>query len=161
MEAAGIYPMPACRALTGHGGLEEVLVCSAGHVKNVPGRKAGLSGARWLARLLGCGLLAGGFIAPAGIKAARDVIRYRAGVSPVADPADPAAGQRAAGRRDQARPGGLPGRGQVRAGGDRGAGRRGAPRPGAGRPGQRGAMRAEIAGMPVALGGPVPGSTTR
>jgi transposase len=57
-----------------------VLVCNAGHVKNVPGRKTDLADAEWLVQLLECGLLAGSFIPPAGIKAARDVIRYRAKV---------------------------------------------------------------------------------
>ena len=77
MEATGIYSMPACHALTGHGDFTQVLVCNAGHVKNVPGRKTDLADAGWLVHLLECGLLAGSFIPPADIKAARDVIRYR------------------------------------------------------------------------------------
>jgi len=80
MEATGIYSMPACHALIEHGGFAKVLVCNAGHVKNVPGRKTDLSDAEWLVHLLECGLLAGSFIPPAEIKAARDVIRYRARV---------------------------------------------------------------------------------
>jgi hypothetical protein len=36
MEATGIYSMPACHALTEHGDFGQVLVCNAGHVKNVP-----------------------------------------------------------------------------------------------------------------------------
>jgi transposase len=81
MEATGIYSMPVYHALIEHGGFEKVLVCNAGHVKNVPGRKTDLADAEWLAHLLECGLLAGSFIPPAEIKAARDVIRYRAKVS--------------------------------------------------------------------------------
>jgi transposase len=50
------------------------------HVRNVPGRKTDLADAEWLVQLLECGLLAGSFIPPADIKAARDVIRYRAKV---------------------------------------------------------------------------------
>jgi transposase len=42
MEATGIYSMPACHALTEHGDFGQVLVCNAGHVKNVPGRKTDL-----------------------------------------------------------------------------------------------------------------------
>ncbi len=42
MEATGIYSMPVFHALLGHGRFEKVLVCSAGHVKNVPGRKTDL-----------------------------------------------------------------------------------------------------------------------
>src|ERR1700738_2018448 len=69
--------MPVYHALLEHGKFEKVLVCNAGHVKNVPGRKTDLADAEWLAHLLECGMLAGSFIPPADIKAARDVIRYR------------------------------------------------------------------------------------
>src|SRR6266478_579168 len=58
-------------------GFTQVLVCNAGHVKNVPGRKTDFADAEWLVHLLECGLLRGSFIPPADIKAARDVIRYR------------------------------------------------------------------------------------
>jgi transposase len=77
MEATGIYSMPVYHALVEHGEFAQVLVCNAGHVKNVPGRKTDLSDAEWLVHLLECGLLRGSFIPPAEIKAARDVIRYR------------------------------------------------------------------------------------
>jgi hypothetical protein len=77
MEATGIYSMPVYHALLEHGNFEKVLVCNAGHVKNVPGRKTDSRDAEWLVHLLECGLLAGSFIPPADIKAARDVIRYR------------------------------------------------------------------------------------
>jgi transposase len=80
MEATGIYSMPVFHALIEHGNFEKVLVCNAAHVKNVPGRKTDLADAEWLAHLLECGLLAGSFIPPAQVKAARDVIRYRAKV---------------------------------------------------------------------------------
>jgi len=81
MEATGIYSMPVYHALVEHGGFEKVLVCNAGHVKNVPGRKTDFSDAEWLVHLLECGLLAGSFIPPAQVKAARDVLRYRAKVA--------------------------------------------------------------------------------
>ena len=77
MEATGIYSMPVYHALIEHGRFEQVLVCNAAHVKNVPGRKTDLADADWLVHLLECGLLRGSFIPPADIKAARDVIRYR------------------------------------------------------------------------------------
>jgi len=77
MEATGIYSMPVYHALIEHGEFGQVLVCNAGHVKNVPGRKTDLADAGWLVHLLECGLLRGSFIPPADIKAARDVIRYR------------------------------------------------------------------------------------
>ncbi len=76
MEATGIYSMPVYHALLEHGDFGKVLVCNAGHVKNVPGRKTDAD-TEWLAQLLECGLLAGSFIPPAEVKAARDVIRYR------------------------------------------------------------------------------------
>jgi transposase len=80
MEATGIYSMPVYHALIEHGDFAQVLVCNAAHVKNVPGRKTDLADAEWLAHLLECGLLAGSFIPPAQVKAARDVVRYRAKV---------------------------------------------------------------------------------
>jgi transposase len=81
MEATGIYSMPVYHALIEHGNFARVLVCNAGHVKNVPGRKTDLADADWLVHLLECGLLAGSFIPPAEIKAARDVFRYRTKVA--------------------------------------------------------------------------------
>ncbi len=81
MEATGIYSMPVYHALIEHGDFEKVLVCNAGHVKNVPGRKTDYADADWLVHLLECGLLAGSFIPPADIKAARDVYRYRTKVT--------------------------------------------------------------------------------
>jgi transposase len=81
MEATGIYSMPVYHALVEHGDFEKVLVCNAGHVKNVPSRKTDFSDAEWLVHLLECGLLAGSFIPTAEIKAARDVLRYRSKVA--------------------------------------------------------------------------------
>src|ERR1039457_7204521 len=78
MEATGIYSMPVYHALIEHGNFAQVLVCNAGHVKNVPGRKTDLADGESLVHLLECGLLRGSFLPPADIKAARDVIRYRA-----------------------------------------------------------------------------------
>jgi transposase len=104
MEATGIYSMPVCHALLKRGDFEEVLVCSAGHVKNVPGRKTGFSGAGWLARLLERGLLAGSFMPPAQIKAARDVVCYPHEGGPAAGQRDRPARRRVPGRRDQDRP---------------------------------------------------------
>ena len=80
MEATGSYSMPVYHALM-ESGFEQVLVCNAGHVKNVPGRKTGLADAEWLAQLLECGLLAGSFIPPAQVKAVRDLVRYRAKIA--------------------------------------------------------------------------------
>ncbi|HEX3548154.1 MAG TPA: IS110 family transposase, partial [Mycobacterium sp.] len=77
MEATGIYTMPVYHALIEHGRFEQILVCNAAHVKNVPGRKTDAVDAVWLAELLECGLLRGSFIPEPKIKAVRDVTRYR------------------------------------------------------------------------------------
>ena len=54
MEATGIYSMPVYHALIEHGDFERVLVCNAGHVKNVPGRAWMRSAtARWDTPALG------------------------------------------------------------------------------------------------------------
>jgi transposase len=80
MEATGTYSMPVYYALM-ESDFEKVLVCNAGHVKNVPGRKTDLADAEWLAQLLERGLLRGSFIPPADVKAVRDLVRYRAKVA--------------------------------------------------------------------------------
>lgn len=77
MESTGSYSMPVFHALVEHGKFEKVVVCNAGHVKNLPGRKTDFSDAEWLVNLLECGLLRGSFIPSAEVKAARDVLRYR------------------------------------------------------------------------------------
>jgi transposase len=77
MEATGIYTMPVYHALIEQGRCEQVLVCNAAHVKNVPGRKTDAVDAVWLAELLECGLLRGSFIPEPKIKAVRDITRYR------------------------------------------------------------------------------------
>src|SRR5205823_7208869 len=77
MEATGVYTMPVYHALIEHGRFEQVLVCNAAHVKNVPGRKTDAIDAMWLAELLECGLLRGSFIPEPKIKAVRDIVRSR------------------------------------------------------------------------------------
>jgi transposase len=136
MEATGIYSMPVYYALVEHGNFIRVLICNAAHVKNVPGRKTDYADAEWLAHLLECGLLAGSFIPPADIKAARDVIRYRTKIvqQRVSEIARLGGTLQDAGIKTGL--GGFLDRHQVRAGDDRGADRRGTPRPGPGPAGQ-------------------------
>src|SRR6516225_4643418 len=136
MEATGVYSMPVYYALLEHGDFARVLICNAAHVKNVPGRKTDYADAEWLAHLLECGLLAGSFIPPAEIKAARDVIRYRTKVvrQRVSEIARLGNTLQDAGIKTGL--GGLVHRRQVRPGDDRGADRRGTPRPGPGPAGQ-------------------------
>lgn len=77
MEASGPYTMPVYYALVEFGCFEQVLVCNASHVKNVPGRKTDSADAAWLAELLEVGLLRGGFMPPEQVKALQDLTRYR------------------------------------------------------------------------------------
>ena len=79
--------MPVYHALIEHGDFAKVLVCNAGHVKNVPGRKTDFSGAGWLAHLLECGLLAGQLHPPGGDQGGP-------GRDPLPGQGGPAAGQR-------------------------------------------------------------------
>jgi hypothetical protein len=50
---------------------------NAQHVKNVPGRKSDVSDAAWLAQLLECGLLRGGFVPDPAMARLHDLTRYR------------------------------------------------------------------------------------
>ena len=132
MEATGIYSMPVYHALVEHGDFERVLVCNAGHVRNVPGRKTDLSDAEWLVQLLECGLLQGSFIPPADVKAARDVIRYRTKLTE-----SRTSELQRLGNVLQDRLGGVQAGHPVGAGDGGGADRRGTPPGGTGRSGQR------------------------
>jgi transposase len=154
MEATGIYSMPVYHALLEHGKFEKVLVCNAAHVKNVPGRKTDMADAEWLAHLLECGLLRGGFIPPADVKAARDVVRYRAKVvqSRTSEIQRLGAVLQDAGIKTGL--GRLLDHHQVRPGDDRGPHRRGTPQHRAGGPGQ-GADEGEDPGPSDGAGGPV------
>jgi len=136
MEATGIYSMPVYHALIEHGKFDQVLVCNAGHVKNVPGRKTDLADAEWLVHLLECGLLRGSFIPPAEIKAARDVIRYRTKVVQSRTSEVQRLGNVLQDAGIKTGLSGLQHRHQVRASDDRGADRRRAPPRGAGGSGQ-------------------------
>ena len=135
MEATGIYSMPVYHALIEHGDFERVLVCNAGHVKNVPGRKTDLSDAEWLVRLLECGLLRR--VHPAGRRqggSGCDRLPHQA--DRVAHQRVAAPRQRAPRRRHQDRLGGIQARHPVGAGDGGGADRRGTPPSDAGRSGQ-------------------------
>jgi transposase len=136
MEATGIYSMPVYHALIEHGEFGQVLVCNAGHVKNVLGRKTDLADAEWLVHLLECGLLRGSFIPPADIKAARDVIRYRTKVVQSRTSELQRLGNVLQDAGIKTGLGGVLHRHQVWAGDDRGADRRRTPPGGAGGPGQ-------------------------
>ena len=57
MEATGIYTMPVYHALIEQGHFEQVLVCNAAHVKNVPGRKTDAVDAAWFRKSRPCAML--------------------------------------------------------------------------------------------------------
>jgi len=74
MESTGVYGKPIYAIL--EGGLE-IVVANAQHIKKVPGRKADVKDAEWIADLLGHGLLRSSFVPPKPIRELRDLMRYR------------------------------------------------------------------------------------
>jgi transposase len=75
MEATGVYWKPVYYALEGL--FEELWVCNAMHVKNVPGRKTDLSDAAWLADVVAHGMVRASFVPPLPIGGLRELTRYR------------------------------------------------------------------------------------
>jgi transposase len=74
MEATGVYWKPVWAILEDR---FELLLCHAGHVKQVPGRKTDVSDAQWLCQLLEAGLLRGSLVPPKPVRALRNLTRYR------------------------------------------------------------------------------------
>lgn len=56
---------------------DELWLCNAQYVKNVPGRKSDLSDAEWLAGVAARGMVRPSFVPPPEIRELRDVNRYR------------------------------------------------------------------------------------
>jgi transposase len=75
MEATGIYWRTVYYALEGL--FEELWLCNAAHVKNVPGRKTDLSDAEWLADVAAHGMVRSSFVPPPDIRELRELTRYR------------------------------------------------------------------------------------
>jgi transposase len=75
MEATGVYWRPVYYALEGL--FDEVWLCNAAHVKNVPGRKSDLSDAEWLADVAAHGMVRPSFVPPPEIREVRELTRYR------------------------------------------------------------------------------------
>jgi len=75
MEATGVYWKPVYYSLEGL--FDELWLCNAQHVKNVPGRKTDLTDAEWLADVAAHGMVRPSFIPPAEIRAIREMTRYR------------------------------------------------------------------------------------
>ncbi len=75
MEATGVYWKAPYYALEGL--FEELWLCNAQHVKNVPGRKSDLSDAEWLADVAAHGMVRPSFVPPPAIRELREITRYR------------------------------------------------------------------------------------
>lgn len=75
MEATGVYWKPIYYGLEGI--FEELWVCNAAHVHNVPGRKTDLADAAWLADVIAHGMVRPSFVPPPPVRALRELTRYR------------------------------------------------------------------------------------
>ena len=75
VEATGIYWRPVYYSLEGL--FDELWLCNAAHVKNVPGRKSDLSDAEWPADVAAHGMVRPSFVPPPGIREVRELTRYR------------------------------------------------------------------------------------
>jgi len=75
MEATGVYWKAPYYALEGL--FDELWLCNAQHVKNVPGRKTDLSDAEWLADVAAHGMVRPSFVPPPEIRELRELTRYR------------------------------------------------------------------------------------
>lgn len=75
MEATGVYWKPVYYSLEGL--YDELWLCNAQHVKNVPGRKTDLSDAEWLADVAAHGMVRPSFVPPPEIREVRELTRYR------------------------------------------------------------------------------------
>jgi transposase len=75
MEATGVYWKPVYYSLEGL--FDELWLCNAQHVKNVPGRKSDISDAEWLADVAAHGMVRPSFVPPPPVRELRELTRYR------------------------------------------------------------------------------------
>ncbi len=75
MEATGVYWRPVYYSLEGL--FDELWLCNAAHVKNVPGRKSDVSDAEWLSDVAAHGMVRPSFVPPPEIREVRELTRYR------------------------------------------------------------------------------------
>jgi transposase len=75
MEATGVYWKPVYYGLEGL--FEELWLCNAQHVKNVPGRKTDMSDAEWLADVAAHGMVRPSLVPDEPIRELRELTRYR------------------------------------------------------------------------------------
>jgi transposase len=75
MEATGVYWKPVYYGLEGL--FDELWLCNAHHVKNVPGRKTDMADAAWLADVVAHGMVRPSLVPDEPIRALRELTRYR------------------------------------------------------------------------------------
>lgn len=75
MEATGVYWKPVYYGLEGL--FDELWLCNAQHVKNVPGRKTDMSDAEWLADVAAHGMVRPSMVPDESIRELRELTRYR------------------------------------------------------------------------------------
>jgi len=74
MEATGVYWQPVHAALEG---TVTLIVGTASHMRNVPGRKTDVEDAEWIADLVRHGLVRASFVPPPEVRALRELVRHR------------------------------------------------------------------------------------
>lgn len=75
MEATGVYWKPVFYGLEGL--FDEVWLCNAQHVKNVPGRKTDMADAEWLADVAAHGMVRPSLVPDPPMREVRELTRYR------------------------------------------------------------------------------------
>ena len=114
MEATGVYWKPIYYGLEGL--FEELWLCNAQHVKNVPGRKTDMADAEWLADVAAHGMVRPSVVPEPAMREVRELTRYRKSLGRRAGAGGPEPGKGTARRRHQALLGGLSAHDQVGAG---------------------------------------------
>jgi transposase len=75
MESTGVYWKPVYYPMEGC--FEQLWLCNAHHVQNVPGRKTDVNDAEWLADVAAHGMVRPSFVPPPEVRALRELTRYR------------------------------------------------------------------------------------
>lgn len=75
MESTGVYWKPVYYPLEGL--FDELWLCNARNVKNVPGRKTDMADAEWLADVAAHGMVRPSFVPPSPVRELRELTRYR------------------------------------------------------------------------------------
>jgi transposase len=75
MESTGVYWKPVYYPMEGC--FQELWLCNAHHVQNVPGRKTDVNDAEWLADVAAHGMVRPSLVPPPEVRALRELTRYR------------------------------------------------------------------------------------